>query len=389
MHGSLLRDSSKGIPTDGTDISCIGLEVPSRSIGARNAYRRARLSAADRRWEIRNRLDRVPSCGVGRADKSSRRRKSNLAQVSGRRKTARLVALALVLAATLAVFSPGGLSWSAQVSQSRQASKHNAFTDPQMVTIQGYSGSAMEPFISEDGKYLLFNTSNVAPSIPALEFATRTGARTFRYRGEVDGANQSGYLSGTPSMDDNGNLYFVSTRSYAQTLSTVYSGHFACGTVTGVHVVPGISGGALGTVDFDVEVSPDGSTLYVSVGHFDGGPPTSASLAIFDKVGNSFVPDPRSAKILGAVNEAGMLTYAASISTNGLELFFTRANPQGGDTDIYRAVRSRVGRAFGHVQRVAAATGFVEAPALSADSTTLYYHKLVGSTFQIWTVTRR
>jgi Tol biopolymer transport system component len=286
------------------------------------------------------------------------------------------------------VFSWAGSASSAPVRDSLRAGTYNAFTDPHMVTIRGYSGSAMEPSISEDGQYLLFNTSNVAPSIPTLEFATRVDADTFQYQGEIEGANQSGYLSGTPSMDDDGNLYFVSTRSYAQTLSTIYSGSFVSGTVTGVQLVPGISGGTVGTIDFDADVSPDGSTLYASVGHFDGGPPTSASLIIFDKVENGFVADPHSAKVLRAVNKTGMLTYAASISTDGLELFFTRANPSGGDPAIYRAVRSKVGRAFGHVQRIRAVTGFAEAPAISSDGTTLYYHLLVGSTFQIWTVTR-
>jgi len=296
--------------------------------------------------------------------------------------------LALVLGVTFVVSSSGGMAFAASVSNSQPAVTYNAFTDPQLVTVRGYSGSAMEPFISEDGEYLLFNTSNVAPNIPALQFATRVGADTFQYRGAIEGANQPGYLSGTPSMDDYGNLYFVSTRGYAQTLSTIYSGRFAAGTVAGVHLVPGVSGGTLGTIDFDVDVSPIGSTLYVSVGHFDGGPPTSASLAIFDKFGSGFEPDPDSATILRAVNRAGMLTYAASISTNGLELFFTQANPAGGEPAIYRAVRAGVGQAFGDVRRVGAVIGYAEAPALSADGTTLYYHRLVGSTFQIWTVTR-
>lgn len=301
---------------------------------------------------------------------------------------ARPFALVLVLASVSAV-SPVPGTVSGAVNQLGRADDDNAFTDPQMVTIRGYSGSAMEPFISEDGEYLLFNTSNVAPSVPALEFGTRVGPDTFQYQGEIEGANQPDYLSGTPSMDENGNLYFVSTRSYTQTLSTVYAGHFASGSVTGVHQVPGISGGTLGTIDFDVGVSADGATLYVSVGHFAGGPPTSASLTIFDKVGDGFVPDPQSTRILRAVNMAGTLTYAASVSTNGLNLFFTRANPAGGDPAIYRAVRRRVGQPFGDVQPVEAITGFAEAPAISSDGTTLYYHELVGSTYQIWTVQRR
>jgi hypothetical protein len=328
--------------------------------------------------------------GASATDESRAWRKGSVGWVRRRdwRRTTPPVALVLVLVSIVGVLSWGGVASSSPGNRSRRAATYNVFTDPQMVTISGYSGSAMEPFISEDGQYLLFNTSNVSPNIPALEFATRLGADTFQYQGEIGGANQSGYLSGTPSMDDDGNLYFVSTRSYSQTLSTVYSGSFSSGAVTGVAPVPGVSGGTPGTVDFDVAVSPDGSTLYVSVGQFDGGSPTSARLVIFDKAANGFVPDPHSAKILRAVNKAGMLTYAASISSNGLELFFTRANPAGGDPAVYRAVRTKVGRAFGHVQRIGAITGFAEAPAISADGTTLYYHELVGSTFEIWTVTR-
>jgi hypothetical protein len=261
------------------------------------------------------------------------------------------------------------------------------------VTIGGYSGSAMEPFISRDGQYLLFNTSNVAPNIPSLQYATRVNAQTFEYQGEIlgEGVNEAGALSGTPTMDDEGNLYFVSPRSYGQTLSTIYSGRFSAGTVTGVHLVPGVSGGFPGTVDFDVEVSADGNTLYVSVGHFeqDGAGPTRASLAMFDKVGDGFVADPHSAKLLHKINGAGELDYAASISSNGLELFFTRASPALGEPPaIYRSVRPNASRPFGHVQRVAAIAGFDEAPSISADGTTLYYHALVGEQFEIYDVTR-
>lgn len=74
-----------------------------------------------------------------------------------------------------------------------------------------------------------------------------------------------------------------------------------------------------------------------------------------------------------------MLTYAASISTDGLELFFTRANPTKGAKGIpaiYRAARTDPGRPFSHVQRVGAITGFAEAPSISANGTTLYYHYL-------------
>lgn len=294
------------------------------------------------------------------------------------------------LVSTLAAAALGALTWCATV----YAGTYAAFTNPQVVTIQGYSGSAMEPSISPDGQYLLFNTSNVAPNIPALQLATRINAQAFEYQGPLggEGVNEPGVLSGTPTMDQEGNLYFISPRSYSQTLSTIYTGRFSSGVVTGVHLLAGISGGTPGVVDFDVAVSPGGSALYVSVGQFGpGGGPTSSVLALFDKVGSSFALDPHGAKILNAVNRVGMLNYAASVSTSGLELFFTRANPAigaKGIPEVYRAVRTSPSRPFGTVQRVGAITGYAEAPSLSTDGTTLYYHQLVGNTFEIKSVTR-
>ena len=79
---------------------------------------------------------------------------------------------------------------------------------------------------------------------------------------------------------------------------------------------------------------------------------------------------------------------AASISTNGLEQVFTRVDPAGGGPGIYQAVRTGLGQPFGDVQRVAAITGFTEAPSISADGTTLYYHRRVGRHFEIAEVTR-
>jgi hypothetical protein len=269
------------------------------------------------------------------------------------------------------------------------ATPYEAFGDPQPVTIAGYSGGAMEPFISSDGMYLLFNTPNTPPSVPALQVAVRSTGQAFEYVGELAGANEAGVLSGTPTMDLQGNLYFVSPRSYPQTLSTIYTGAFSGGSLTAPSLVPGISGGVPGLVDFDVEASPDGATLYVSVGHFGtGSAPTSSSIAMFDRVANGFQADPHGPTLLKAVNRLEKLDYAASISPSGLELFFTRASPTRGRPAIYRAVRTQLSRPFGHVQRVGAITGFAEAPSLSADGRTLYYHELVGSQFRIQSVTR-
>jgi len=274
---------------------------------------------------------------------------------------------------------------------SASAGVYGAFAEPQAVSIGGYSGSAMEPFVSADGEYLLFNTSNVAPNIASLHLATRVSATSFEYQGELpgEGVNEPGFLSGTPSMDLQGDLYFISTRSYFPTLSTVFAGQFSAGQVTGVHQLTSVSSGTPGLVDFDVSVSPDGDTLYVSIGDFlAGAGPTSASITMFDKLGASFVADPQSAYFMRSVNKAGELDYAPTVSSNGLEIFFTRVKPAKGPPAIYRASRKKLTKPFGAVQRVAAISGFAEAPSLSADGSTLYYHELVGSRFEIESVTR-
>ncbi len=295
-----------------------------------------------------------------------------------------------LVVAALGMSISGAVAWARPVTGSQAPNMYRAFVDPRAVTIQGYSGDAMEPFISRHGAYLLFNTSNVPPHIASLQFASRINDQTFVYRGQIQGVNEPDALSGTPSMDRDGQLYFVSTRSYTQTLSTIYTGRFVSGRVTQVHLVSGVSPRTPGIVDFDVEVSADGRTLYVSVGRFDGGTaPQSASLAIFRKVGSGFIADPEGPNILRAVNNPAMLTYAASVSTNGLELFFTRAGASGGVPAIYRAVRSSLSQPFGQVQRVSAITGFAEAPSISASGTTLYYHRLVGNHFEIADVTRQ
>ena len=76
-------------------------------------------------------------------------------------------------------------------------------------------------------------------------------------------------LEGVPSLDNAGNLYFVSTRNYATTLSTLYQCNFSDGTATNVQIVNGVSKLQAGWVNFDLEVSADGQSLYFVDGQFD------------------------------------------------------------------------------------------------------------------------
>jgi hypothetical protein len=246
----------------------------------------------------------------------------------------------------------------------------------------------MEPFITLDGRYLLFNNLNQPWVHTTLRYARRVGPETFVYGGEIAGANDATALTGVPTPTGHGKLYFISPRSYARTLSTIYTGRFAAGRATGVALEPGLAAHQLGIVNFDVDVNAQGTNLYVSQGQFGGGSALeSAQLVLYARRGAGFALDARGARLLRAVNRKGALVYAACISPDGLELFFTRADP-GALPAIYRAVRDDLSSPFGGVQRVAGADGFVEAPSLSADGTVLYYHRMVGTRFAIYALKR-
>ena len=267
--------------------------------------------------------------------------------------------------------------------------EYTAFGPPQRVTIQGYSGHAMEPFITCDGRYLLFNNRNEPQDNTNLHYAIKKDVSTFVYKGEIRGVNTAS-LEGVATMDRNGVFYFVSNRSYEKTFSTVYRGKFKDGAIKDVEIVPGISKQILWLVNFDVEISPDGNDLYFVDSRFAPGKgPQTADLVISHRKGNSFVRDPKSSEIMHNINTPA-LQYAACISANGLELFFTRYDLQIAPAPcIYRAARKNKHSPFDLPQRVNGIVGFVEGPTLSPDEKTLYYHKKDGERFVLYKVTRK
>jgi Tol biopolymer transport system component len=296
-----------------------------------------------------------------------------------------------MMKATLLVFcaglaSCGGSSGSGSIP----TGTYDAFANATTVVIHGYSGDAMEPFISKDGQFLFFNNRN-DPSVDTnLFYAARVDDTTFTLQGPVAGAN-SPQLDAVASLDALGNLYFISTRSYSTSLSTVYSGPFTSGGVSSVALVPGISQLKSGIVNFDAEISGDGQTLWFADGDYSTGSLTAASIIIADKLaapGAGFARRANSSTLLALVNNAD-LNYAPSISADGLELFFTRVSTLSGATPaIYRATRSDLTSAFSAPELVTGASGFVEAPSLSADGHLLYFHRMVNGTFVIQVLKR-
>lgn len=252
------------------------------------------------------------------------------------------------------------------------ASDDPEFGTPARVTITGYSGDAMEPFLTRDGSMLLFNNLNDPPSETDLHWAERIDDLTFVYRGKVEGANSSA-LDAVPTVDSAGNIFFVTTRSYLETLTSIYRGRFSRGVVTEAAPLPGISRGVLGQLTFDVEVSADGTTLYFADGLFTGGAvPAAADLAIAMRGSDGEFRRVES-DVLAAINTSA-LEYAACISEDQRELFFTRI--VDGQPAIFRSTRPSVSSAWGQPRRLSGITGFVEAPTIAPGGNVLYYHAL-------------
>ena len=263
-------------------------------------------------------------------------------------------------------------------------------TEPQNVPLKrvmilGYDDHAMEPFITRDGRYLLFNNLNQPPVNTDIHYAERQDDFTWRYRGKVGGINTPA-LEGCPTMDRAGKIFFVSPRSYPKTLCTIYSGNFKDGVVTDVRIVESISLKKPGLVNFDVDVSPDGKMLTFVDSHFTPGTgPTKADLVIAFWNGTQFVRSPDSARLLSQVNTAG-LQYAPAISADKLTLYFTRMdhNSNFHGPQIYRATRSNVDSPFGSPQHMEGLGDFVEGPAFSANERLLYFHRTDGERFNLY-----
>ncbi|MBS2022657.1 MAG: PD40 domain-containing protein [Deltaproteobacteria bacterium] len=263
------------------------------------------------------------------------------------------------------------------------------FGTPERLTITGWDSDAMEPFISADEQLLLFNDSNSGPDTE-LHWARRTGPTTFAHQGLLAGANST-KLDGVPSLSDDGTLAFVSTRSYDQTASTLYRGHFdADGGVSLVELIPGVSRNTPGIVEFDLELSRDGATLIYVVSQFTGGKPSTADLFLADRDGQGFTPRADSATLLAAVN-TDALEYAPALSRDGLELYFTRVESTavGAPPRILVSTRASVTAPFGAAQVLPTITGFVEGPTISSDGRTLYFHKHDADHFAIYRALRQ
>lgn len=273
-----------------------------------------------------------------------------------------------------------------------------AFGAPRRVTIAGYDEAlgAMEPFITRDGRYLVFNSQPRDGVPPDLHYAERVDELTFRYRGPVRGAN-SPSVDGAPSLDANGQLYFVSPRDYAARLATLHTARFVDGGVSGLRLVAGdVAPGRPGMLNMDAEISADGRTLYYCINEWNvrHNIPKTSDLRVAHLTADGFVTAPDSREIFAAIN-SDALEYAPALSADERELYFTRArfafaNGElvGAASQIMVATRATTAGPFGTPRRIASISGFVEGPTIAPDGRRLYYHRRDGDRFRLYLVAR-
>lgn len=263
------------------------------------------------------------------------------------------------------------------------------------VNIIGLTFDAMEPFISPDGNYLFFNNLNDGINTK-LFYATKINDSTFNYIGELTGANQtiSPHLDAVADLDSNGNFYWTSTRNYPAELDNLFHGTLNSGNVMNIDRVRGdFNMNIPGWFIMDHGISLDGEFLYYNNARFDSQNCQGACethIGIAKKVNaTTFNKLPNSTSILQNINNANYIYYAPCISSDNLELYYTRYL-KGTITpntvfEICVAIRRNSNDSFSVPIVLFSETisNLIEAPTLTVDKKIMYYHKKTANSHKI------
>ena len=265
------------------------------------------------------------------------------------------------------------------------------YSNPVQITINGYSSDAMEPFISPDGNTLFFNSINDGNNTK-IYYATKVNSNTFTFEGELDGANetQAAQLNAVADLDALNNFYWTSVRDYPAKTDNLHHGIYTNGAVYDIGRVQGdFYNTNPGWLVMDHGISHDGQFLYYNNARFDetncAGPcETFLGIAKWTDDKN-FMKTADSDLILQNINNSNYIYYAPCITTDNLELYYTRfaAGNVGINTlaEICVATRASATDAFSSPTVLFSNTvgnGIIEAPTLTTDKQLMYYHQKVN-----------
>ncbi len=287
------------------------------------------------------------------------------------------------------------ISCSSNDNDTAELITYPSFNSEIEVTINGLSLDAMEPFISPNGNYLFFNNLNDGINTK-LYYATKINDSTFNYAGEITGTNQvtTPHLDAVADMDSNDNFYWTSTRNYPNELNNLFRGTFSTGNVSEIERVQGdFNMNIPGWLVMDHGISLDGQYLYFNNARFDETNcqgPCETVLGIAQKNNDStFSTLPNSASILQNITDTNFIYYAPCISSDNLELYYTRyLKGQITSSTVFEicvAVRSNSTSNFSVPKVLFSETisNLIEAPTLTVDKNIIYYHRKTSSSHKI------
>lgn len=262
------------------------------------------------------------------------------------------------------------------------------------VTISGLATNSMEPFISPDGSYLFFNNLNDGINT-RLYYAERVNDSTFTFIGELNGTNQENnpQLNAVASLDTTNNFYWVSLRDYPLEFDNLFHGEYENGNVTNIGRLHGdFYIYNPGWILMDHGISYDGQLLYFNNARFEDCPgPCETRIGVAQKENDStFTMLTNSSEILATVNKPNYKNYAPAITSDELELYYTRflKGPITANSiaEICVVVRNSPTDTFSAPEVLFSeliVTDFVEAPTLTTDKQIMYYHKKVNGLHKI------
>ena len=288
------------------------------------------------------------------------------------------------------------------------------FTNPQLVKIYGLPEGAEktcisteEPFISRDGRFLFFNTGKNENN-KDLHYAECVNNKWIYRDSMKPNINDSKEVQATPTMDKNYNFLYLDTAINSMIRIAKFSPNNGK-----LHSLRDVDGIPTKKVEFmnqkfignmGVEISSDGRYMFfsqatwklkMSINGFTIGKLLSSNILFSRKKGNKYIYNKAETKHIMMHINTQNLEYAASISSDGLELFFTRFLLSDYNTGkirsrIMHSTRTTLSSPFSEPEMIETigSSDFVEGSAISADGKELYYHKLVGKKFRIYKVTR-
>jgi hypothetical protein len=253
----------------------------------------------------------------------------------------------------------------------------------------------MEPFISPDENYLFFNSINDGNNTK-LYYATKIDDSTFNFVGELTGTsrNTPPQLDAVADMDSNGDFYWTSTRNYPTELNNLFHGTFNSGSVSNIGRVQGdFNMNIPGWLVMDHGITLDGQFLYFSNARFDDANcvgPCETTMGIAQKNSDAtFTTLSNSAAILQNINDSNYVYYAPCITSDNLELYYTRylkgeITPSTA-LEICVAVRDNPSSEFSIPKVLFSETvsSLVEAPTLTVDKSIMYYHQKTANSHKI------